>query len=72
MTYSNSLSALRLDNWYSANPNVFVSSVSVGANETRRILGKCRYNTAYGTTYPTTLTVTGLGITPVVYTMPTT
>lgn len=70
--YSNSLSSLRLDSWYSQNPNVYTSTVNVGANQTIRILWKCRYNASYGTTYPATITVSGLWITPAVYTCPTT
>lgn len=70
--YSNSLSSLRLDSWYSTTPNVYSYKVNALANQTMRILGKCQYDTDYGTTYPATLTISGNGITPVTFTCPTT
>lgn len=65
-------SALAMQSWYAGFPIVHSSTVSVGAGETIRIKGSARFNAAYGTATPPTLTVSGMGITPVVYTAPAT
>lgn len=57
--------------WYSANPLVHTDTVTVQAGQTVRVLGYCRYNTTYGTTYPTTLALSMPNVTTVTYTCPT-
>lgn len=69
--YKNSLSSIQFDSWYSSQFNIYSYTVSATANQTMRILWKVKYNTEYWTTNPATLTISWNGITPVVYTCPT-
>lgn len=66
-----STSSLALHSWYSTADIVHSQPVQVQANQTIRVLGYCRYNALYGTTYPTTLTISGGGATPATFTCPT-
>lgn len=65
-------SSLAMYSWFSTKAITHSTTVSVGANSTVRILGYVRFNAAYGTATPPTLTVSGMGITPVVFTCPAT
>jgi hypothetical protein len=65
------VSSLAMYSWYSANPLVHTDTVTVQAGQTVRVLGYCRYNTTYGTTYPTTLALSMPNVTTVTYTCPT-
>lgn len=68
---SRSTSSLAIDSYVSTVATKYNQTVPVAAGQTIRVIGYCRYNTAYGTVYPATLTVSGLGITPQVFTCPT-
>lgn len=71
-TVNRGQSSLAMYSWYSTAAITHQSTVSVGANSTVKIQGYARFNAAFGTANPPTLTVSGLGITPVVYTAPAT
>lgn len=71
-TVNRSLSSLAMYSWYSGVPLTHISSVSVAASSSVRLLGYCKFNTAFGTATPPTLTVSGMGITPQVFTCPAT
>lgn len=71
-TVNRGQSSLSMAPWYAGEPLTHAASVSVAANAAVRIKGSTRFNTAYGTATPPTMTVSGMGITPVVYTAPAT
>lgn len=71
-TVNRGQSSLALYSWYSTAAITHQSTVSVGANASIKIQGYARFNAAFGAANPPTLTVSGLGITPVVYTAPAT
>ncbi len=63
-------SSLSLSPWYTGYAITHQSTLAVGANATVRIRGSARFNATYGSANSPTLTVSGMGITPVVYTCP--
>lgn len=69
-TVSRGQSSLSLASWYAGEPITHASNVTVAANATVRIKGAVRFNAVYGTATPPTLTVSGMGITPVLFTAP--
>lgn len=64
------LSSLAMSSWYAAAPLVHTAAVDAAAGATVRIVGYARFNPTHGTTTPPTLQVSGLGITPVLFTCP--
>lgn len=65
------LSSVRMDAWFTGIQNTYSVTVKVGASATVQFAGAMRYNSAYGTATPPKITISGLGITPVVSTCPT-
>lgn len=65
-------SSVRFDCWFSANPITYGFVVKVPAGATINLRGSMRYSETYGAATPPTVTISGLGITPVVATCPTT
>lgn len=61
-------SSLALYPWYSGVVNTFAFTVPVGASSSVRLKGYYRFNAAYLTATPPQVTVSGMGITPVVST----
>lgn len=64
------LSSLAMSSWYAGTPLVHTATVDAAAGATVRIVGYARFNPTHGTTTPPTLQVSGLGITPVLFTCP--
>lgn len=67
-----STSSLALYPWYANIPISKTQTITVAAGQTILVKGYCRYNTTYGTSSAPTLTISGLGATPVTFTCPTT
>ena len=67
-----STSSLAMYPFVSTTPVTYKQNINVSAGQAIRVLWYCRYNSTYGTAQPTTLTISGLGVTPVVFTCPTT
>jgi hypothetical protein len=65
-------SSLSMSPWFSGVPLLHSSTVQVGANSTVRLKGSLRFNAAYLTATPPKITISGMGITPIVITAPAT
>jgi hypothetical protein len=65
-------SSIRFDCWYAANPLTYSRTIQVAAGQTINVRGATRYNAAYDTATPPKVTLSGLGITPQVFTDPAT
>lgn len=65
-------SSLRLNCLYSGIPVTKSVSIPAGAGETIMVPGALRFNAAYLTATPPSVTISGLGITPVTFTAPAT
>jgi len=64
-------SSVRFDCWYAANPMTYSIPVKVAAGQTITVRGSMRVSATYGAATPPLVTLTGLGITPVVAIGPT-
>jgi len=65
-------SSIRFDCWYSSNPLTDALTFTLAAGATATVRGAMRYNAAYGTSTPPTVTLTGSGLTTQAATCPTT
>lgn len=63
-------SSARIECWYAGTPHTYSFPVSVAPNQSVQLVGYLRFNSTYGTATPPTVTVSGLGITPTVFTTP--
>lgn len=64
-------SSVRMDCWFTGVAQTYSYEVTVAAGETLHLIGSMRYTSTYGTATPPKVTISGLGITPVVATCPT-
>lgn len=65
-------SSIRCDVWYAATPNTVSRTFPVLAGQTVTVVGYLRHATTYGTLTPPSVTISGLGATPVTFTSSTT
>lgn len=63
-------SSLQLASWYAGYPITHAASAPVAGNGSVQLLGFARFNSVYGLATPPSLTISGMGITPVVWTCP--